>query len=476
MRKTLLLSMLIALSAPLTAHAFMSSDEVLSYTAMPLAVSNVCDVRGVQTDQVGSLVTYMNRANVSPDAFIGVFRYVPVALVLNSGRNPDFVQWVGSEVDQGVMGDELVTVMERRLTTYGSSVVTTRTFHHYRNRYPRAYRTVYETDYVPVTVQRYCEHELLDPFALIDTPLAVANVVDLGVPVARVGNLMVQLNLGYVAPVQTVEVLRYSPAALMAVDYGQPDFVQYVYDQRTSGLTGYELVRAVNRQLPVYGVSPQIDLAPPVYIGQNAYMPGTIQSYVAPFDPAFVPQAVMTRMASFAPARAIATPQTVAVSPQAQRLLEQRGNPVVVNPGQARREIAQTMRHGRHERVAVGAPPAQTFAPSVAALHGNGRVRHVQMNHGRGHVAGPPAMHVARPRPQAVHQHGRPQFVPQPVKINRGQGQPHGHGHGGGPPARVMAPPAGAPMPMPQVQQGHGHGNGHGNPNGNGHGPKKGKG
>jgi len=461
MKKTFLLSVLIALSAPLTAHAYMNTDQVLSYAAMPLAVSNVCDVRGVQTDQVGNLVTYMNRANVSPEAFIDVFRYVPVGLVLNSGRNPDFVQWVGNEVDQGVVGDELVTVMERRLTTYGGNIVTTSTFHHYRNRYPRTYRTAYETDYVPVRVQRYCEHQLLDPFALIDMPLAVANVVDLGVPVARVGNLVAQLDLGDVAPLQTVEVLRYSAPALMAVDYGQPDFGQYVYDQRVSGVTGYNLALAVDRQLPLYGVSPRIDLAPPVYIGQNAYVPGTIQNYVAPYDPAFVPPAVMTQVASFAPSRAYAAPQiaapVAAVSPQAQRLLEQQGNPVVVNPGQARREIARTMRHGGQPRGAVGAPPAQAFAPSIAAVHGKGQTHHaqgvarMQTFHAQRHaVAGPHAMHVMRPRPQAVHQHGRPQ-------------------------PRVMAPPAAAPMPMPQ-QQGHGHGNGNGNANGNGHGEKKGKG
>lgn len=452
--------MLIALSAPLTAHAYMNTDQVLSYTAMPLAVSNVCDVRGVQTDQVGSLVTYMNRANVSPDAFLDVFRYVPVALVLNSGRNPDFVQWVGSEVDQGIIGDQLVTVMEQRLTTYGSNVVTTRTFHHYRDRYPRSYRTVYETDYVPVTVRRYCERELVDPFALIDMPLAVANVVDVGVPVARVGNLVVQLNLGYVTPVQAVEVLRYSPPALMAVDYGQPDFVQYVYDQRVNGLTGYELVRAVDTQLPIYGVSPQIDLASPVYIGQNAYVPSTIQSYVAPIDPAFVPQPVRTRMTAFAPAQTYA-------SPQVQRLLDQQGNPVVVNPGQARREIAQTMHKGGPPRVAVAAPQAQAFAPARGGAvvrtippHPHAVVVRHEHGGGRGHVAGPPAVRMARPHPQqAAHEHG------------------HGR-HAGGPPARVMAPPAAAPMPMPQVQQGPGHGNGHGNGNGNGngHGPKKGKG
>src|SRR5258708_475004 len=137
MKKILLLSMLVAFIAPLKAHAFLSDEQVLSYAAMPLAVSNVCDVRGVQNDEVALLVSHMNRANVPPEAFIDVFRYVPVALVLNSGQRPDFVQWVGSEVDQGVMGDELVTVMERRLTSYDDAVRVSRTTrtHRYRPRY-----------------------------------------------------------------------------------------------------------------------------------------------------------------------------------------------------------------------------------------------------------------------------------------------------------------------------------------------------
>ena len=38
------------------------NNDLLSYVAMPLAVSAVCDVRGVQTDRVGELVTYMDEA------------------------------------------------------------------------------------------------------------------------------------------------------------------------------------------------------------------------------------------------------------------------------------------------------------------------------------------------------------------------------------------------------------------------------
>jgi len=53
---------------------------------------------------------------------------------------------------------------------------------------------------VPVRVQRYSEHLLLDSLALVDMPVAVTEVVNVGVPIARVGGLVVQLNLGQVSP------------------------------------------------------------------------------------------------------------------------------------------------------------------------------------------------------------------------------------------------------------------------------------
>jgi hypothetical protein len=507
MKKTLLLSMLIASIAPLTAQALMTNDEVLSYAAMPLAVSNVCEIRGVQNDQVATLVGYMDQANVSPEGFIEVFRYVPVGLVFNGGRNPDFVDWVGGQVNQGVAGDELVTVMERRLTSYGNVVRVSSSHPHYRSR---VYRTVYERDYVPVAVRHYCERDLLDRYALIDMPIAVTNVVDIGIPIARVGGLVVQLNLGYVSPLQTVEVLRYAPAALLAVDYGQPDFVQYVYTERVSGLSGYDLARVINRRFTDYGVSAQIDLATPVYYSQNAYVPSVVTNYVAPYDPAYVPPIVRTRMASYAPAGgSYVAPQVAqAPSPQVQRLLDQRGNTIVMNPAQARREIAQEAKHGnRPPRVAsavtaapgIAPPPAQIHGrghvmagPPVAAAHGNGRGRghqvsapvyapqapvarpsHVTVQRGNGHahVAAPARAPVAQPAP-AVKQRGRPHATTQPVQapppvVQHGEG--HGHGNGGGPPARVVAAPP-APVQAPPPQQ---HGNGNGK--GEGQGQKKGK-
>lgn len=442
MKKITLLSLFIALSAPLTAHALLTSDELLSYTAMPIAVTNVADVRGVQTDQVGTLVTYMNQANVSPAAFIDVFRYVPVALMLNDGRNPDFVQWVGSEVGRGIVGDQLVTLMEQRLGSYGDVVPVTRTT---TRRYysPQSYQTVYEPDYVPLRVQRYSDRLLTDSFALIDMPVAVTEVVNTGVPIARVGGLVVQLNLGGVAPLQTVEVLRYSAPALIAVDSGQPDFVQYVYDQRVSGITGYRLVQLIDQRLPVYGITPQLDLAAPVYIGQS-YVPAEVQYYVTPIDPVYVPRAVQTVVQTRVASVAVQAP-----SPQVERLLTGQSNSVVVNPKQARREIARSMKAEKKFDRGVAARPmaaARIETPRVAKVHPEHRAQ------------------VSRPK-HIEHPHGKPQFVPPPSggvapQVQRGHGKSH---------VQSVSPPQQMAPAAPQSQKGnHGQGQGQGKKKGKG--------
>src|ERR1051326_1118704 len=145
--KRLALSMFLLALVPWQAKAFIPVNEqtdLLSYVAMPIAVSSVCEVRGVQTDRVGELVTYMDQANVPPAEFDDVFRYVPVALVMRTDRRPDFVEWVHGEVNQGVVGPALVTAMEQQLGTYGSGItvvshrVTTRYRYRHHHRYAYA--------------------------------------------------------------------------------------------------------------------------------------------------------------------------------------------------------------------------------------------------------------------------------------------------------------------------------------------------
>jgi len=526
MKKLALVLLLLLAFLPIEAKAFNSYDnsDVLSYVAMPLAVSAVCDVRGVQTDRVGELVTYMDQANVPPADFIDVFRYVPVALVLRTDNRPDFVEWVHGEVDRGIVGEALVTSMESRLRTY-DNYVPAASYRLRRHFVREPYAYAYEPDYVPVEIRRHCDRLILDPLTLVEMPLAVVDVYDLGVPYDRVSSLVVELNLGDVPPVQFVELMRYAPAALVINGgyYGQPDFVQYVRTQRIDGLTGDPFVQTVSRQLQVYGVTPQIDYGSPYYGNQSYYAPQVVQNYVAPVDPAFVPAVVQSRVTTnFAAARTTFNqPAPAVVAPsQVQRLLASPDSgAVVANPGQARRELARANRAQREAPIAAVPPPfAGAFAapgrieshgnrgmagqqpvvsaPVVESAHrGNGRGHGRQSapvltpmissapasvneghGHGRGHAAAAAPPFVAAPEAPR-HEHGRghtaaPSFVPAPAATpaTPEHGNEHGHGRGhGGPPAFVAAPapapamaPAPAPQPVMREEHGHGHGHGHG--------------
>jgi len=482
MKKIAFALLLLAL-LPLEAKALNTYDngQILSYVAMPLAVSAVCDVRGVQTDRVGELVTYMNQANVEPTDFIEVFRYVPVALVLRTDNRPDFVGWVHGEVDRGLVGTALVTSMESRLRTYDDYVPVSsyRTRHRHYTRESYAY--AYEPDYVPVTIRRHCDRLILDPLALVEMPIAVTNVYDLGVPYDRVSSLVVELNLGNVAPVQFVEVMRYAPAALVVSDdYGQPDFVQFVRTRRLGGISGYPLVQAVNQQLQYYDIAPQIDYAPPLYTSQTYYVPQIAQNFVEPVSPTFFPSTIQTRVASnFAAGRTAVNQPAPAVvaAPQVQRLLQSpNGGAVITNPAQARRELARANRAQREAPIAAAPVP---FAPGRIENHGRGHGRATApvltpmissappehehgRGHGKGHAAAPsfvPAP-AATPAPPREHGHGRgheaPAFVPAPAAVPAAP-QEHGHGHGHGHGATVAAAPAPVMAPAPVVEQ-HGHG------------------
>jgi hypothetical protein len=468
MKKVAILLLLLAV-IPLELEAFNtnSGSDPLSYVAMPLAVSAVCDVRGVQTDRVGQLVTYMDQANVAPADFIDVFRYVPVALVLRTDGRPDFVAWVGDQVSRGVTGADLASAMETQLRTYDNYVPVSS----YSSRRPRdyareSYDYAYQQDYVPVVIRRHCDRLLVDPFSLLEMPVAVSNVCDLGVPYDRVGGLAIELNLGRIGPLQFVELMRYAPVALSADAgyYGQPDFVQYVRTQRTQGVFGDPLVQAVDRQLRVYSVAPQIDLSAPVYTNQPYYVPAPVQNYVAPLSPAYVPQVVRTRVASnFATGRAISSQPApaIAVAPQVQRLLQsQNGSAVVASPAQARRELARGNRAQREFPVAAAQAP---IAPVIAAP------AQIQ-NHGRAaRIAQQPA--IAAPAPvvaNAPRQNGRgnkvqrtapiaasPVAVAQPGQIqNRGQGR--------GRAVAVAPQPVAAAPAVASAPKGNGNGNGRG--------------
>jgi hypothetical protein len=92
------------------------SNDLLALAAMPLAVSAVADISGISVGELSNFVATLNAANVAPVQVIEVLRYAPVALVADT--DPEFVQFVRSEFNQGTTGDALVTVIANRLRDY----------------------------------------------------------------------------------------------------------------------------------------------------------------------------------------------------------------------------------------------------------------------------------------------------------------------------------------------------------------------
>ena len=92
------------------------TTDPLALIALPLAVAAVSEVTGVPSNQLAALVATLNSANVPVVQEIQVIRYVPVALVADSG--PQFVEFVQTQVTQGVTGPALVPIVVARLQTF----------------------------------------------------------------------------------------------------------------------------------------------------------------------------------------------------------------------------------------------------------------------------------------------------------------------------------------------------------------------
>jgi len=103
---------------PVSASA-LNTNELLSLVALPLAVAAVADVTGVPTDELSNFIATLNNANVPAPQMIEVIRYVPVALVMDATQQqPVFVEYVQSQVQQGVTGLALMPIIVERLRTY----------------------------------------------------------------------------------------------------------------------------------------------------------------------------------------------------------------------------------------------------------------------------------------------------------------------------------------------------------------------
>jgi hypothetical protein len=96
-----------------------SSNDLLSLVAMPLAVDAVANLTGVPTQDLMNLIAQLNQANVPPPQFIEVVRYVPVVLV-DQNTSPQFIDYVNTQVNQGVTGNALANAIANQLRTYGA--------------------------------------------------------------------------------------------------------------------------------------------------------------------------------------------------------------------------------------------------------------------------------------------------------------------------------------------------------------------
>jgi hypothetical protein len=257
MRKAALFALLLVL-VPAQAQA-LETDELLGLVAMPIAVAAASEVAGVPAGDLSHFVATLNRAQVPPTQVVQVVRYAPAALVIPD-QQPAFIQYVDTQVEQGVIGAPLVTVIEDRYRTYDLDPQ----FLVYEEP---ATTYVVRDDYIPdVVVTRvaqvqpaYVVGDTNDLLALAAMPLAVAAVANVtGIPANDLASLVMSLNAARTPPVQVVEVLRYSPVVLVD-PYERPRFVQFVNTHVVQGVTAPRLVTVIEDRYRTYDVEPRFD-------------------------------------------------------------------------------------------------------------------------------------------------------------------------------------------------------------------------
>lgn len=92
--------------------------DPLALVAMPLAVAAVANLTDVPANDLISFIAALNQAAVPAPQFVEVVRYSPMVF-LSDTYEPQFVQFVTTEVDRGVRGDRLALVIADRYRTFG---------------------------------------------------------------------------------------------------------------------------------------------------------------------------------------------------------------------------------------------------------------------------------------------------------------------------------------------------------------------
>lgn len=277
MKKAALAALLFVL-VPLQAGA-LETSELLGLVAMPLAVAAASEVTGVPAGELSQFVATLNRANVPATQVVQVVRYAPAALVIED-QQPAFVEYVDTQVDQGIVGTQLVTVIENRYRTYDLEP-------QFITLEEPATTYVVRDDYIPDLVvtrvaqvqPKYMVGDTNDLLALAAMPLAVAAVADItGIPFGDLSSLVSSLNAARMPPLQVVEVLRYSPVVLVD-QYERPRFLQFVNTQVVSGVTGTRLINVIDDRFRTYDVTPQFDRVN--VVDDDDFFPRTVTTRVA---------------------------------------------------------------------------------------------------------------------------------------------------------------------------------------------------
>jgi hypothetical protein len=258
---------------PGSAHALDTTDLV-AIAAMPLAVAAAADLADVPANDLVTVVSAMNRANVPPPQFIEVVRYVPVALVDRS--EPTFVSYVTTQVDNGLVGDALaVSLADRIVTTYGMNEINVVN--------PQTVYVVERREFVPAVVTTRLQPAPFDALSLVAMPLAVAAVANLtDVPANDLISFISALNQAAVPAPQFVEVVRYSPMVFLSDTY-EPQFVQFVTTEVDRGVRGDRLALVIADRYRTLGIRDIDVVRPPrtVTVDRTEIFPPPVQTRVA---------------------------------------------------------------------------------------------------------------------------------------------------------------------------------------------------
>ena len=90
--------------------------DPLALIAMPLAVAAVADLVDVPRTDLMQFVASLNQAMVPAPQFVEIVRYSPVVLV-DRTASPQFIRFVSTEIDRGVIGRPLAFSIAERIET-----------------------------------------------------------------------------------------------------------------------------------------------------------------------------------------------------------------------------------------------------------------------------------------------------------------------------------------------------------------------